>query len=82
MLPCLLSTAKTMPPDFARLDFIPAGEKPETWYLGRWGVLDPVTLSPEQRRAAGRVLYVMLTRPLHRLTVVHKGAPSPMLADR
>ncbi len=31
---------------FARLDFIPAGEKPETWYLGRWGVLDPVTLSP------------------------------------
>jgi len=29
-----------------------------------------------------RVLYVMLTRPLHRLTVVHKGAPPPMLADR
>ena len=31
---------------FARLDFIPAGSRPETWYLGRWGVLDPVTLSP------------------------------------
>ena len=31
---------------FARLDFIPAGSTPETWYLGRWGVLDPVTLTP------------------------------------
>ena len=31
---------------FARLDFIPAGCRPETWYLGRWGVLDPVTLDP------------------------------------
>ena len=31
---------------FARLDFIPAGCSPETWYLGRWGVLDPVTLDP------------------------------------
>ena len=31
---------------FARLDFIPAGCGPETWYLGRWGVLDPVTLDP------------------------------------
>ena len=31
---------------FARLDFIPAGSLPETWYLGRWGVLDPVTLTP------------------------------------
>ena len=31
---------------FARLDYIPAGEKPEVWYLGRWGVLDPVSLSP------------------------------------
>ena len=31
---------------FARLDFIPAGEKQEIWYLGRWGVLDPVTLDP------------------------------------
>ncbi len=31
---------------FARLDFTPAGSPPETWYLGRWGVLDPVTLSP------------------------------------
>ena len=31
---------------FARLDFTPAGGRPETWYLGRWGVLDPVTLSP------------------------------------
>ncbi len=31
---------------FARLDFIPAGRPPETWYLGRWGVLDPVTLDP------------------------------------
>ena len=31
---------------FARLDFIPAGEKKETWYLGRWGVLDPATLDP------------------------------------
>ena len=31
---------------FARLDFIPSGEGPETWYLGRWGVLDPVSLNP------------------------------------
>ncbi len=31
---------------FARLDFTPAGSHPETWYLGRWGVLDPVTLDP------------------------------------
>lgn len=31
---------------FARLDFIPAGKAPETWYLGRWGVLDPLTLLP------------------------------------
>ena len=31
---------------FARLDFIPSGSRPETWYLGRWGVLDPATLDP------------------------------------
>lgn len=31
---------------FARLDFIPSGSHPETWYLGRWGVLDPVSLTP------------------------------------
>ena len=31
---------------FARLDFIPSGSRPETWYLGRWGVLDPVHLIP------------------------------------
>ncbi len=31
---------------FARLDFTPSGSAPETWYLGRWGVLDPVTLDP------------------------------------
>ena len=31
---------------FARLDFTPAGCRPETWYLGRWGVLDPVALTP------------------------------------
>ena len=31
---------------FARLDFIPSGGAPETWYLGRWGVLDPATLTP------------------------------------
>ena len=31
---------------FARLDFTPSGCPPETWYLGRWGVLDPVTLTP------------------------------------
>ena len=31
---------------FARLDYIPSGKKPETWYLGRWGVLNPVTLDP------------------------------------
>ena len=31
---------------FARLDFTPSGQKPETWYLGRWGVLNPVTLNP------------------------------------
>ena len=33
---------------FAHLDFLPDGEKPETWYLGRWGVLgtnaDPVVV--------------------------------------
>lgn len=33
---------------FARLDFTPTGEKEETWYLGRWGVLghhdDPVVV--------------------------------------
>ena len=26
-----------------------------------------------------RVLYVMMTRPLHRLCIWHKGEPSPML---
>ena len=31
---------------FARLDFIPSGHREETWYLGRWGVLDPVSLVP------------------------------------
>ena len=31
---------------FARLDFIPSGGSPETWYLGRWGVLNPATLDP------------------------------------
>ena len=31
---------------FARLDFIPEGSRDETWYLGRWGVLNPVTLDP------------------------------------
>jgi len=31
---------------FARLDFTPRGKKAETWYLGRWGVLNPVTLDP------------------------------------
>ncbi len=31
---------------FARLDFTPAGGEPETWYLGRWGVLNPATLDP------------------------------------
>ena len=31
---------------FARLDFTPSGCPPETWYLGRWGVLDPVSLNP------------------------------------
>ena len=31
---------------FARLDFTPSGRAPETWYLGRWGVLDPVALTP------------------------------------
>ena len=31
---------------FARLDFVPDGKKQEKWYLGRWGVLDPVTLDP------------------------------------
>ena len=31
---------------FARLDFIPKGSNLETWYLGRWGVLDPATLTP------------------------------------
>ncbi|MDO5436086.1 MAG: AAA family ATPase [Clostridia bacterium] len=33
---------------FAHLDFLPDGERPETWYLGRWGVLgvnaDPVVV--------------------------------------
>lgn len=31
---------------FARLDFTPSGCPPETWYLGRWGVLDPIALTP------------------------------------
>ena len=31
---------------FARLDFTPSGGGPETWYLGRWGVLDPASLRP------------------------------------
>ena len=31
---------------FARLDFIPTGRGPETYYLGRWGLLNPVTLDP------------------------------------
>lgn len=31
---------------FARLDFTGKGAKPETYYLGRWGVLNPVTLEP------------------------------------
>ena len=31
---------------FARLDFTPAGSAPETWYLGRWGVMDPVAMIP------------------------------------
>ena len=31
---------------FARLGFIPEGSGEETWYLGRWGVLNPVTLDP------------------------------------
>ena len=31
---------------FARLDFIPTGNREETYYLGRWGVLDPTTLDP------------------------------------
>lgn len=31
---------------FARLDFTPRGEKPEKYYLGRWGVLRPDTLEP------------------------------------
>ena len=31
---------------FARLDFTPSGCPPETWYLGRWSVLDPVSLIP------------------------------------
>ncbi len=31
---------------FSRLDFIPEGRAPETWYLGRWGVLNPDTLEP------------------------------------
>ena len=31
---------------FARLDFIPKDSGPETYYLGRWGVLNPETLDP------------------------------------
>lgn len=31
---------------FARLDFIPDEEKKEIYYLGRWGVLNPITLDP------------------------------------
>lgn len=30
---------------FARLDFIPAGGKPETHYLGRWGVMTTPSLT-------------------------------------
>ena len=28
-----------------------------------------------------RVLYVMVTRPLHRLRIWHKGEPSPLLSE-
>ena len=28
-----------------------------------------------------RILYVMMTRPLHRLCVWHRGQPSPMLPE-
>ena len=31
---------------FARLDYIPDGEDNVTYYLGRWGVLEPDTLEP------------------------------------
>ena len=31
---------------FARLDFIPDKGGKETWYLGRWGILNPATLDP------------------------------------
>ena len=31
---------------FARLDFVPQDRGPETYYLGRWGVLNPATLDP------------------------------------
>ena len=31
---------------FARLDYIPDDGGKETYYLGRWGVLDPATLDP------------------------------------
>lgn len=31
---------------FARLDYIPDGEDQVTYYLGRWGVLEPDTLEP------------------------------------
>ena len=31
---------------FARLDFVPEKQEEETYYIGRWGVLDPETLDP------------------------------------
>lgn len=31
---------------FARLDFTPRDAPPETWYIGRWGVLNPLTFDP------------------------------------
>lgn len=31
---------------FARLDYLPDGEEAVTYYLGRWGVLEPDTLEP------------------------------------
>ncbi len=53
---------------FSRLDFIPAGMAPETWYIGRWGVMDPVNLEPvivDWRSPVANLYYAGQVGPMH-----------------
>ena len=52
---------------FARLDFIPSGRGKETYYLGRWGVMDPATLDPaviDWRSPVANLYYSGQTGPM------------------